>query len=318
MDRRAFLQASVAGALGIGATFGTDAGRAAVSPAGPSEEDRASPPAAGSKVAGRLSTPFLQRSCAAYSFRKELSGDHPSLTLERFIDLCAEWGLDGTELTSYYFRQTDPEYLASLRRRATVNGLAVSGAPIRSDFCVSSAEKLEEELAHVRKWVDHASLLGAQTIRIFAGTVPRGENEETALRRAIENMKVAAEYAATKGVVLALENHGGVTETADRVIRLVEGVDSPWLGVNLDTGNFHEDVYASLERIAPYAVAVQVKTEVNERGKSKEDTDYDRVARILRNASYRGFVALEFEAAGDAMEEVPRHLELLGRALRGK
>ena len=111
-------------------------------------------------------------------------------------------------------------------------------------------------------------------IRIFAGTVAKGETEDVAVARAIEGIRASLPYAVEKGVTLALENHGGITATPDQLLKLVKAVDSPNFGVNLDTGNFHgDDPYADLAQLAPYAVNVQVKTEISRKGKPKEEAD---------------------------------------------
>jgi sugar phosphate isomerase/epimerase len=94
-------------------------------------------------------------------------------------------------------------------------------------------------------------------------------------------------------------------------------VKSPWIGINLDTGNFHtEDPYADLAKAAPYAVNVQYKVEVQYRGKQKQFADMPRVIKILRDANYQGYVALEYEAKEDAWKAVPEWLEKLKQALR--
>ena len=96
----------------------------------------------------------------------------------------------------------------------------------------------------------------------------------------VEGFREILPYAAEKGVVLALENHGGITETPEQLLALVRAIDGPNFGVNLDTGNFHgDDPYADLAKLAPYAVNVQVKTEISRKGKPKEDADLARVDR---------------------------------------
>ena len=257
----------------------------------------------------------LQLSLAAYSFRRELSGKKPTMTLERFVDYCAEQELQATELTEYYFRDKSPAYICALRRRAYVNGLAISGSPLGNDFCHPPGPARDKQLAHVKAWIDVVALLGSQTIRVFAGKAKKGSSEAEALKLAIAGLKEVSEYAGKKGVLLAIENHGGITSTAKQLLALVKGVDSPWLGVNLDTGNFHTDVYASIEKAAPYAVAVQVKVHVREGKKAAEEADFKRIASILRSAGYRGYVALEYEAKEDALKAVPRHLDKLREAL---
>tara|TARA_B100000953_G_scaffold294611_1_gene284642 strand:+ start:251 stop:1141 length:891 start_codon:yes stop_codon:yes gene_type:complete len=268
-----------------------------------------------SLVKDRVDGSSLQLSLAAYSFRRELSGKKPTMTLERFVDYCAEQELQATELTEYYFRDKSPGYICALRRRACVNGLAISGSPLGNDFCHPPGPARDKQIAHVKAWIDVVALLGSQTIRVFAGKAKKGSSEAEALKLAIAGLKEVSEYAGKKGVLLAIENHGGITSTADQLLALVKGVNSPWLGVNLDTGNFHTDVYASLEKAAPYAVAVQVKVHVREGKKAAEEADFKRIAAILKSAGYRGYVALEYEAKEDALKAIPRYLDKLREAL---
>ena len=276
MQRRDFIRSTVAAAsLGGLLAAEQNAVRAASAPV----------PGA-SLVKDRVDGSSLQLSLAAYSFRRELSGKKPTMTLEGFVDYCAEQELQATELTEYYFRDKSPGYICALRRRA-----------------------------HVKAWIDVVALLGSQTIRVFAGKAKKGSSEAEALKLAIAGLKEVSEYAGKKGVLLAIENHGGITSTADQLLALVKGVDSPWLGVNLDTGNFHTDVYASLEKAAPYAVAVQVKVHIREGKKAAEEADFKRIAAILKSAGYRGYVALEYEAKEDALKAVPRYLDKLREAL---
>ena len=130
--------------------------------------------------------------------------------------------------------------------------------------------------------------------------------------RAIEGIKASLPYAAERGVSLALENHGGITATVAQILALVQAVDAPNFGVNLDTGNFRTaDPYADIARLAPYAINVQVKTELSREGKPKEEADLARIVKILRETRYSGYVVLEYEAADDPMSAVPRHVKTL-------
>ena len=265
---------------------------------------------------GRTRPSHLKLSLAAYSFRDSLlpKAGKPTMDLFGFVDLCADLGLDGTELTSYYFPgDVSAEFLHRLRRKAFTLGLDISGTAIRNDFCVAPGAALDKELAHVRAWIDRAADLDAPVIRIFAGTVPKGVEEDVAVGRAIEGIKQALPYAVEKGVTLALENHGGITERPEQLLKLVRAIDSPNFGVNLDSANFHgEDPYADLAQLAPYAVNVQVKTEIRRKGaKAKEPADFGRIVGILRDAKYSGYVALEYEAEEDPRVAVPRAIAQL-------
>src|SRR5258708_8444463 len=124
--------------------------------------------------------------------------------------------------------------------------------------------------------------MGAPVIRIFAGNVPAGDSEEAAIERCAAGINESLDYAAKKGVCLALENHGGITATPVQMLRIIEQVkESPWFGVNLDGGNFRTaDPYSDLAKIAPYAINAQLKTDLSPGGK-REDTDLARLVTIL-------------------------------------
>ena len=93
-----------------------------------------------------------------------------------------------------------------------------------------------------------------------------------------------------------MENHGGLTATPAGLLSLVKDVKSPWFGVNLDSGNFHgEDIYAELEQIAPYAVNVQIKVVVSPAKQKRQPSDFKRLAKIMSEAGYRGYIVLEYE-----------------------
>src|SRR5262249_57202036 len=142
------------------------------------------------------------------------------MTLFDFIDVSAGMGLDAVELTAYYFPETTPEYLAALKGRATRLGLDVSGTAVGNDFCVADPQKLRDQIASVKQWVEHTSRLGGKTIRIFAGNVPRGDTEEKARARCIEAIQESCDYAGKYGIYLALENHGGITAPIDQTVTL--------------------------------------------------------------------------------------------------
>jgi sugar phosphate isomerase/epimerase len=265
----------------------------------------------------RLGPSRIRLSLAAYSFNRHLRlrpNQNPAMTLDEFIDFAAGVPVDAVELTAYYFRETSPQYLASLKGRCTRLGLDISGTAVGNNFCVTDEARLREQVRDVRRWIEHTSRLGGKTIRIFAGTVERGDTEERARGRCVEAIQQVCEYAGQFGIYLALENHGGITGTIEQMLTLVRAVRSEWFGVNLDTGNFHSaDPYADLARLAPYAVNVQLKTEIRRGNGQPEEANLPRLIEILRRANYRGYVALEYEAAEEPRQAVPRHVAALRR-----
>jgi sugar phosphate isomerase/epimerase len=262
----------------------------------------------------------MRLSIAAYSFRQELDlkrKPRPSMTFDDFIDLAAGYDLDAVELTAYYFPESTPDYLAHLKGRCTRLGLDVSGTAVGNNFCVTDPDRIRQQMSYVKSWAEYTARLGGKTMRIFAGNMEKGDTEEKARARCVEAIQEACDHAAKFGVMLALENHGGITGTIEQILELVRAVRHEWFGVNLDTGNFHSrDPYADLTRLAPYAVTVQIKTEVQRPGMDKEEADLPRLIDILRQAEYRGYVALEYEAAEEARTAVPRHLEKLAKLVR--
>lgn len=264
----------------------------------------------------RLQEPKFKFSLAAYSYRSLLGGKDPQLTLQDFIDDCARMNLEGTELTSYYFpKAPTPEFLRGLKGHAFKQGLTISGTAVGNDLCHPPGEKRDQQLAYVKEWVDYAEIMGAPVIRIFSGNTKSGQSPEEAHRLAVEGMEECCQYAGEHGVFLALENHGGLTSEVDGMLQLIKDVKSPWFGVNVDTGNFHSsDVYGDLAKIAPYALNVQVKVVIKPAGGEKQPTDFPRLAQILKDTDYRGFVVLEFEEKEDPRKACPEFVEVMREA----
>src|SRR5262249_30720848 len=137
----------------------------------------------------------------------------------------------------------------------------------------------------------------------------KGVSRDEAKQQCISAIEECCDYAGGKGIYLGLENHGGIVSTAEEILEIVRAVKSPSLGINLDTGNFHTaDPYADLAKIAPYAVNVQLKAEVHPLGKGEEPADLPRLVKILRDANYQGYVALEYESKEDPWTAVPKLL----------
>ena len=253
---------------------------------------------------------------AAYSYRNLLTGKKPELTLRDFVDDCARFGLEGTEPTSYYFEQpVTNQYLCGVKAQAFRLGLGISSTAVGNNFCLPPGEKRDKEIAHVTRWIDHAHVLGAPVVRIFSGQAGDQQSTDEAHRLVVEGIEACCDHAARKGVFVGLENHGGLTSTADGMLAIVREVKSPWFGAWMDTGNFHsEDVYGELEMIAPYTLHVQVKVTTSARGQGRKPTDFKRLANILDGVGYRGWVCLEYEEKEDPRIACPRYIDQLRNA----
>lgn len=261
--------------------------------------------------------PDLKLSLAAYSLRQFLDLKKPTMTLFEFIDYAAELPVDAVELTSYFWAETTDAYADKVRDHAAKKKLAVSGIPVGNNFCLKDDEKRKAEIQKVKDWTQRAAKVGAKTVRIFAGNLEKGDTLEEAQKRVVAAINECCEVAEKAGVMLALENHGGITDTPEHLLELVKPVKSAALGVNIDTGNFHTaDPYADIAKIAPYGVVSQVKTEVFP-GNKREDADLARVVKILKDANFHGYVALEYEAKEDPKVAVPKFAKELRKLISG-
>lgn len=262
----------------------------------------------------RPGQPRLRLSLAAYSFRddgqKGKDAFLAGMDMFKFIDFCAEHGCDGAELTSYYFpHEVTDSYLAQVRRHAHLRGISVSGTAVGNDFGHPPGTERDRQIASVKSWIARAAVLGAPHIRVFAGTA-HGRPMAEAKRDCIAALEECAEVAGRHGIILGIENHGGMVAEAADLIDIVRTVKSPWVGINLDTGNFNtDDPYADLARCAPWAVNVQFKGKITRRGGKPETADFARTFKILRDANYQGWVALEYELPEDPHVRVPELLK---------
>ena len=277
----------------------------------------------------RQGDPKLLLGLAAYSFRRKMKwmkgkpneearegGDWDMLD---FIDYCADHGCAGAELTSYFFPpEFDEAYLLKLKRHAYLRGVAVSGTAVGNVFTHAKGEERRKEIDYVKNWIRHAAVMGAPHIRVFAGNARKGVSQKEAEKNFLECYEECLELAGEKGIFLGLENHGGIVSEADALVRIMKAVDSPWAGINLDSGNFHTtDPYGDLAKIAPYAVNVQMKVSLKRKdAKEKEPIDLPRLLKILRAVNYQGWFTLEYEEEQDAEKAVPGILTEMAALLK--
>jgi len=257
----------------------------------------------------------------------------------RPIDVCMEhaarMGFDGFEILQRQLASTDSAELMKIKRRAFLLGMDLMGYSTHQGFLSPDAEKRKAQLDHTVACLEQAYQMGIPTMRVNSGTwgtsksfdelmANRGEEkplegftEEDAYGWVIEAYQKLAEEAGKRGVIMGLENHWGLGRTAEGVKRVVDAVDSPWLKVTLDTGNFLEDPYDRLKQLAKDTVLMQAKTYHGGGVWYTLELDYPRIARIMRDAGFTGYVSLEFEGKEDPLTAIPKSLEMLRAAFQG-
>jgi L-ribulose-5-phosphate 3-epimerase len=273
----------------------------------------------------------LRLGVSTYSYWHFRGAPYPP---ERVLDDAARLGLDGVEVLEVQLGEDrTASRLHRLRRRALALGLDLYALSTHQDFVQPQPEAREAEVRRTVASLEVAAALGVGCIRLNSGrwkTIARfdelmaaggrepplpGYSDDEAFRWVEDCIARLLPEAERRGVVLALENHWGLTATADGVLRLTRPFDSPYLAALLDTGNFREATYEQIAMLAPYALLVHAKSYEGGGEWYELDIDYARVARILQGAGFAGYVSLEFEGRADPAVGVPQAVERLRRAL---
>jgi len=255
--------------------------------------------------------------------------------IEKVIAHAAELGFDGVEILHRQMTDESPAYVNALKQAAFRKGLSLPMLSIHQDFVDPDPAARAKDVAHTKGCIELASRLGIPCIRLNSGRwnsiksfddlmkvkgdeppLP-GHNEDEAFKWCIDAINECLPAAEKAGVVLALENHWGLTTRPQNLLRIFNAVRSPWLGINLDTGNFPGEPYAGIEMLAPHAVIVQAKTYYGGGEWYTLDLDYPRIAGILRKAGFKGWVSLEMEGKEDPLSAVPKSFDVLRRAFNG-
>jgi len=258
--------------------------------------------------------------------------DRVKYPIEKVIENAAKIGFDGVEILHRQMESEDKKYVNNLKRMAFSLGLDLFFLSIHQNFVSPDKAKRQEHIDHTKRCIDLAVQLGCPAIRLNSGrwgTIPSfqkmldaggveeplpGYKDDDAFKWCVECINECLPHTESAGVVLALENHWGLTTKVEGLMRIYQDVNSPWLRINLDTGNFVGDPYSQLEKLAPHAMVVQAKTYYGGGVYYTRELDYDRIAKILRNAGFKGYVSLEMEGKENADIAVPKSLELLRKA----
>ena len=252
--------------------------------------------------------------------------------IEKCIDQAAAQGFDGVEILQVQMQDFSPGYLQKLKRHAFLNGIDLMGLSTHQDFVDPDPYKRRHNIEQTIFYIRQAHALGIPTIRINTGRwgtsknfdelmanrgiepVLKGHTEEEGFQWVIDSIGKLVTEAQAAGVILGLENHWGLGLTPEGVTRIIEAIDSPWLQVTLDTGNFLEDPYKRLEMLAKRTVLLQAKTYYGGGRWYTLELDYDRIAEIMRKANYRGWISLEFEGKEDPVSGCEKSIKLLRKA----
>ncbi|GAB2780912.1 sugar phosphate isomerase/epimerase [Rhabdobacter roseus] len=307
LARRRFLQKSLAGTLGLAAATSSLA---------------YSQPLAAPK-------PF-KLGISTYSYWHFRT---PKVPIEKVIDEAAALDVEGVDILHRQMESEDNAYLQKLKRHAFLNGVDLISLSIHQDFVEADPAERRKHIEHTKNCIELAYKMGIPSIRLNSGrwntiqsfddlmanrgveSVLEGYTEDDGFKWCIDSIEQCLPKAAECGVVLALENHWGLTSTPEGLLRIRKAIDSPWMGVLLDTGNFLENPYDKLKMVAPHANFVQAKTYYGGGEWYTLDLDYKRIFGILREAGYQGYISLEFEGKEAAESGVRKSIAMLREAM---
>jgi sugar phosphate isomerase/epimerase len=256
----------------------------------------------------------------------------PKYPIEKVIEDAARLGFDGVEILHRQMENESPVYMNDLKQLAFRNGLALPMLSIHQDFVSPDAAERRKHIEHTERCIGLAAQMGIPAVRLNSGrwkTIKsfddlmkvkgnepplQGHKLDDAFQWVVDSIRACLPAAERAGVMLALENHWGLTTDIDMLLRIWREVKSPWLGINADTGNFPGDPYEGIAKLAPHAAIVQAKTYYGGGEWYTLDLDYKRIAGILKKAGFRGWVSLEMEGKEAPATAVPKSLAVLREA----
>ena len=284
----------------------------------------------------RAGGPLLKPALNAYSFLEMLNENmkDPAKGIDLFgvCDFCAKHDIEAVDLTGYFipgYPKPPPDaYISRMKRYVHDRGLVISGTGVRNDFAVADKGVRAEGVRLTKEWIEVAARLGAPVVRVFAGPQQPIKDWQAASGNAkredvedwmANDLRACAEHGEKYGVIVAVQNHGDFIGTGPEHLSLLKRVNHPWCGPLVDTGKyFGDDPYADIAMMVPYAVNWQIKETLGSSLRSPP-ADFKRLAKIIRDGGYRGFLPIETLAMGrkdyDPFVEVERVLVAMRAAI---
>lgn len=261
----------------------------------------------------------MKTSSSSWSYHRTIAAGQ--MDMFGFIEECAHLGMDGVELLCEHFASTDTDYLRKLKHACTSRYLSIAMVSAGGHLTVPDDAQREADVAEICRWIEVAAVLGAPRLRFFCGSGDElASGGEELYGKVMGAVKQIVAMAGEKGIVAALENHGGTN--ADQLLRFRQDIDSAWFAFTVDTGNFPPTsavgpgTYSSIERAAPYASIVHAKFfNVLKDGRDR-DFDWERIHAILKGAGFRGFLSVEYEGEDSDEIAVLRRIAPYLRTLR--
>jgi sugar phosphate isomerase/epimerase len=249
-------------------------------------------------------------SCETYSFRELFKkGEIDILGLPAKMK---ELGIKGISIESYHLKSLDEGYLDRVKSAAEAKDCLIAGLMTGADFCTADERKRAEAVKAKKRQMRAAQYLGTGILRIALANPPQGDSADVCIERVIAALKDLTPLAKELNVKIAVENHGGITDRADNILKIIKGTDPGWVGACLDFKNWPRGkIIEESKKLAPYAYHTHAKAHQFSWDGEEMGVDYKTILGFLKEANYKGALSIEWEGTGDPFEGVKMARDLI-------
>ncbi|MGQ9631342.1 MAG: sugar phosphate isomerase/epimerase family protein [bacterium] len=275
----------------------------------------------------------MKSSICHYSFHRTFAGERWSL--ERLVREVEALGVDGVDFHARFL--PGPEEAPEAIKRALGNSrLQLSGLSFSNDFNADDPKAFRQQVDSVKAWIVAAAKSGAPVSRIFGGHIKDRRDPKAlkgGMQRVLDALGEVVPVAEENGLVLAIENHGGLPCTGEEQVEVIEEIGSKCLRATIDVGNYlqgGQEAEEGTRLAAKYCAYVHFKDfkkvpdasqpqgyRLEATTVGRGDVNHRACLRELRRAGYDGFIALEYEGPEDERVGVPESVKFMKDAMAG-
>ncbi len=270
-----------------------------------------------------------------YSFHR--TAREGKMDIETFLRAAAALGFEGVDLLSYdiFWKDREAE-MAKVPQWLAETGLTLAAYATSDNMVTEDREERTRQTTRVTQAIEEASRLKAPTLRVFGGSVSSDISKERSLELIIEAFGEVLPVAEREGIVLVIENHGGVPGTSAEVLKVLKALGSDYFKACVDVGNFlsaGQEPTEAVPELMPYAAHIHLKDmkklpaqpgdarsqrlgyALESTAVGEGDIDYSVIFPVIEKSGYAGFAALEYEGKEDEMEGVKKSIANIRKLL---
>lgn len=258
-------------------------------------------------------------------------------TLDRLMEEVKRLGLENIDVHAGMLGAPD-EAAARIEAALAKSGLTLAGLSMSNSFSSDKPEEFRAQVDTVKRWIQVAARVRAPVSRIFGGSLSLQQRNDPVIRKQkyaqiMDGLGEVARAAEKHGLILALENHGGLPCTGAEQVEVIRAINSRSLKATIDVGNYMnggQDGHIGSRLAAAYAAYVHFKDfikvadskipwgwNIKPCGLGEGAVNHRACLEALRDAGYNGFVALEYEGVENEQTGVPKSVAYMKQVLRG-